>query len=589
MVGYKYYNKFLAYLLIVCLFCVLLISGDKVYAEEQTLPSGVSYDDIEDVIKNYIQENAETTAGLAYSVFDISGDITSGYYGYSDIENGIAVDDDTVFEWGSGSKPIVWICVMQLYEQGKLDLNADISEYLPDNFLTNLKYDTPITMLNLMNHDAGFQDQTADVNLTDLGDIDNLEKAVSKHKPQQIFEPGSVTAYSNWGVALAAYIVERLSGMEYYEYVKENIFEPLGMEHSAISSDLSDNEWVKEQREKLKCYSTDNTLIVNSSFYITIYPAGRCNSTFGDYEKFAKALLTCSDKLLKEETWELMYTPTDYFGDTNVAKNYHGLWGVYFDVPTVGHIGRTTGCSSCMLLDIEDGIGVVVMSNQGNESVYTESLFPLVYGDYSPANYSVGYDTPSGTYRCAKISKVGPFKITSLLMGLTKDLDKEYWTLITDGSSSTIELAYMDYTKVPTSQVLFEYVILILFAVGLVFSIISLIWGMIRALKHKKNDKINGFLSTWSVVTNILPLVILFMFLMVMQSVYNPSNTYLWMFIVIAVVTLCMAVMDVVGIVRNIRFNLTHNIKVYNYLSIFFSVIAIINVLYWNLFMFWKM
>ena len=80
-------------------------------------------------------------------------------------------------------------------------------------------------------------------------------------------------------------------------------------------------------------------------------------------------MLTRSDKLLKAETWETMYTPTDYFGDTEMAKNYHGLWGVYYAVPTVGHIGRTSGCSSYLMLDLQDGIGSVVMSNQGNESV----------------------------------------------------------------------------------------------------------------------------------------------------------------------------------------------------------------------------
>ena len=93
------------------------------------------------------------------------------------------------------------------------------------------------------------------------------------HEPEQIYEPGTVTAYSNWGVALAAYIVECVSGMSFADYVHQNIFEPLGMEHTAIAVNLSDNTWVQEQRSELECYTIDGELIEDCFYYITLYPA----------------------------------------------------------------------------------------------------------------------------------------------------------------------------------------------------------------------------------------------------------------------------------------------------------------------------
>lgn len=578
------FKKGKAYLGSLCLAMALLLPGSTAGAADQLLPSGIAYEDLNTEIENYIQEHEQTTVGLAYSVFDASQDIARGYYGYADKENGIAVDEDTVFEWGSGSKVIAWVCVMQMYEQGKLDLDADIREYLPDGFLTNLNYDQPVTMINLMNHNAGFQDQSVDVNMVQGGYLTTLEEAVSAHKPEQIFEPGILTGYSNWGTALAAYIVERLSGMQYYEYVHKNIFEPLGMEHSAICQDLSDNEWVQEQRQKLRCYSPEGAWLMNTYFYITLYPAGMCNSTFSDYETFAKAMLTRSDKLLKAETWETMYTPTDYFGDTEMAKNYHGLWGVYYAVPTVGHIGRTSGCSSYLMLDLQDGIGSVVMSNQGNESVYTENILPLFYGEYDATAYQAGVEKPEGTYRNAKTVGKGPFKLTALLAGFDKDLSREYWTLTEDSARPAVELAYMDYFRVPAFQTLTETGLLALFAAGLVFALLSFLVGLVLIRREKKRRP----LSLWSFFTGFLPFAVPLLYLRIMSAVYLPVNTYLWMFIAIGVIALLLVGLLAFGVVRNIRGDYSKGVRIYNWVVIFFGVMAVVNICYWNLFMSWE-
>ena len=117
------------------LFVLLIVFQNvEVYAAQQTLPSGVEAEQLEEKIDSFVQEHESTTAGMAVAVFDTSDELLKKYYGYVDKENGIAVGEDSVFEWGSATKLLVWVSVMQLYEQGRLDLNENLRTYLPENF-----------------------------------------------------------------------------------------------------------------------------------------------------------------------------------------------------------------------------------------------------------------------------------------------------------------------------------------------------------------------------------------------------------------------------------------------------------------------
>lgn len=131
---------------------------------------------------------------------------------------------------------------MQQWEQGNLDLDADIREYLPEGFLKKLQYkDEKVTMKNLMSHNAGFQESFYENQMCDESDLyDSLENAVKACECYQAYHVGEYTAYSNYGTALASYIVARVSGQDYAEYVRENIFKPLGMEHTSIDPHMNE-------------------------------------------------------------------------------------------------------------------------------------------------------------------------------------------------------------------------------------------------------------------------------------------------------------------------------------------------------------
>ena len=144
---------------LLCMVLVFMISvfAVNVQAAEKTFPSGIKTDEFEKAVESVAKESS----GVSVAAAAFSGDdAVIKYSGYADMENQLPADENAVYEWGSVSKTMVWVSAMQLYEQGKLDIDADIRQYLPQGFLKKLTYDTPITLLDLMNHTGGWQ-QTA--------------------------------------------------------------------------------------------------------------------------------------------------------------------------------------------------------------------------------------------------------------------------------------------------------------------------------------------------------------------------------------------------------------------------------------------
>src|SRR5699024_11138427 len=117
--------------------------------------------------------------------------------------------------------------------QGRIDLNENITNYLPDGFMAPLTYDEPVTMIHLMNHTAGFEENIFDLGYGSKDQVTSLKQGLQIAKPKQIYKPGDVVAYSNYSTSLAAYIVQRVSGQTFDDYVSEHILAKLGMHHTS--------------------------------------------------------------------------------------------------------------------------------------------------------------------------------------------------------------------------------------------------------------------------------------------------------------------------------------------------------------------
>ena len=336
-------------------------------------------------ISDYVLEREAGLASVAVAVFAKDETVCEQYFGYADIDKKINADDETVYEWGSSSKLLVWTSVMQLWEDGKLDLDCDVREYLPSDFAGRLKFKKPVTMTQLMNHTAGFQECLYENSHAEEDDIRPLDETLLAMEPLQVYEPGTVTAYSNWGNALAAFVVQCISGEEYADYVHHHILEPLGMNRTAVSGTHNDNSWAKQKREELQTYTINSEGREDYGSrvaYVELYPAGAAISPLGDFLVFAKALADKNGTSLfrKPDTMKVFHSVTSFYGDSAYPKNCHGFWTMYYGTRLIGHGGNTYGCSANLVIDPENESGIVVMANESGETAFNYGLVELVFG-----------------------------------------------------------------------------------------------------------------------------------------------------------------------------------------------------------------
>ncbi|MCC3168577.1 serine hydrolase domain-containing protein [Streptococcus sanguinis] len=565
--------------------------------ESQKLPSGIERDQIGQKIQDYVKEHEKTTAGIATAVFDKDGTIYKGNFGYMDKEKGIKADDDSVFEWGSVTKLTIWLSVMQLWEQGKINLEEDIRTYLPEGFLKNLRYDKPITMLDLMNHQAGF-DETTFYMRSDK----SIEEILQEQQPIQSFEPGTVTAYSNYGAGLAALIVERISGQTFANYAHEHIFQPLGMDKTAILPDLSDNSYVQKKRQETKGYDTKGNLLSKDHFITSIYPTGAATGTFKDLEKFAQALLARKTLFDRPETWNTLYTASSTYPDTDIIRNAHGFWANEYGTTVLGHGGNTAGSTSRIMLDLEHGIGYVVMTNQGAEQNYNFQMPELVFGPRKTASKETQEQFSPGYYRTLRNFNQGPLAIFKMipvsadyLQEPSDDqrLPNNFWTIYQSQGKTRIAVAVADYEKVSDFDFFKDYVVLGLAGLGIIYAlgllIISPLLGAYRLIFHKKQDQPDRTWKVWNLLTAVGILAVpINLFLLFMSATSGDfSEIAQWRYMLFAALGLLLTAAALLPLFRKFREKLSKGRLFLTVMTSLSALAVAANILYWSLYQWW--
>lgn len=304
--------------------------------------------------------------GAVVSVVKDGQVVTTRGYGWADTGASggqpVAVDPQTsLFRVASISKIPTSIAAMQLVEQGKVDLDTDISAYL--DFEIERRFDEPLTLRHLLTHSAGFDEHGSLTPGTDL------EAYVKNDPPAQVFAPGTTPGYSNYGMALAGYIVQRVSGQPFETYVREHVLEPAGMTTSTYEQPLPAG-LAGSLGPGYTSTGEEVPFEVMGDF-----PAGSLTVSAPDFAAFMNAQLSRSPKLLREETWEQMWSPglgEDKLG--NRAKA--GEMGLgYFELTRHGrriveHSGdHTRGWHSQFELYPEEKTGIFISYNgDGNES-----------------------------------------------------------------------------------------------------------------------------------------------------------------------------------------------------------------------------
>ncbi len=308
-------------------------------------------------------------------------------YGYSDVaKHKPVIADETMFRPGSVSKLFTWTAVMQQVQAGKLDLDRDVNDYL--DFKIPEKFGKPITLRNIMTHTPGFEEGIHDAFVKNAKDLYPLGDYMKKRMPDRIYPPGQVVAYSNYGASLAGYIVQRVSGEQYADYIANHILKPLGMDHSTFQQPLPaslapfmSNGYTKASAEKPTPFESIETA-----------PAGAMSATGTDMAHFMIAHLNNGSyngvSILSPATVALMHSP-----QSNMAPGLNGFdLGFYREnrngLRIIGHAGDTNPFHSDLHLLLDKNVGVFMSFNsQGNEGEsdkFRTTLFRAFLDRYFP-------------------------------------------------------------------------------------------------------------------------------------------------------------------------------------------------------------
>jgi CubicO group peptidase (beta-lactamase class C family) len=305
-------------------------------------------------------------------------------YGYADVAKKTPVTPDgTLFRPGSISKLFTWTAVMQLVEQGKLDLDRDINDYL--DFKIPATYPQPITLRNLMTHTPGFEEAIKDLIVTNGSMMIPLQQYLSTHMPQRVYAPGTTPAYSNYGATLAGYIVQRVSGMPFDEYVEKDIFAPLGMSNTTFQQPLP------PQLQPLM--SNGYALATSKSKpyeFVVPAPAGSSATSAVNISHFMIAHLQNGEydgaRILKPETVALMHS-AQYGANPNLPKMALGFYEETRNGHRIiGHGGDTEYFHSDLHLILDANVGFFISYNSAGRHVTDARgvLFDMFMDRYFP-------------------------------------------------------------------------------------------------------------------------------------------------------------------------------------------------------------
>ncbi len=332
-----------------------------------------------------LQLAREDVAGATVAVVKNGKLLFAKGYGYADVKNKkLVIAAETLFRPGSISKLFTWTAVMQLVEQGKLDLGKDVNEYL--DFKIPEAFGQPISLKNILTHTAGFEEQWKDVSPADKRSP-NLGDYLKTHIPNRIFAPGTTPAYSNYATTLAGYVVERVSGQPFNDYIQQNIFKPLGMTRSTFAQPLP---------PELAPLMSNGYVLASDApkefETISVFPAGSLTSSAVDMSKSMIAHLQDgrlgAAQILKPETTRLMHSRA--FGLDPAANAM--AYGFYEESRNgqriIGHGGDTNYFHSDLHLLADAGVGFFVSYNsvgRGEVLLTRTMLWDAFLDRYFPA------------------------------------------------------------------------------------------------------------------------------------------------------------------------------------------------------------
>jgi CubicO group peptidase (beta-lactamase class C family) len=284
-------------------------------------------------------------------------------YGLADLESQRPViPDETLFRVGSVSKLFTATAIMQLVEQGRLNLDQDVNNYL-DDFQLPDDYPNPVTVANLLTHTGGFDERLTGTGVRSPSELAPLGQYLADNMPPRVMPPGDAISYSNHGYTLAGYLVEEISGMPFDQYIEENVLRPLDMNHSSFRQPLRPE--LASDLAVGYVYTTDYQVMPVE--YLNIAPAGSLHATATDMAHFMIAHLQNGryedTRILEAETAQEMHQQQFTHHPQLAGWTYGFHEHIENGQRAIAHGGDVTGFSSLLFLLPEQNLGFFVSFN----------------------------------------------------------------------------------------------------------------------------------------------------------------------------------------------------------------------------------
>jgi len=357
-------------------------------SEQKLTPSApeLSATDLETFLDGFMPLQLEHAdiAGAVVAVVKDGKLLFAKGYGYSDYEKKVPVSpENTLFRPGSISKLFTWTSVMQLVEQGKLDLDRDVNTYI--DFKVPATFGKPTTLRDIMTHRPGLEETIKDLFVGSEKDMRPIAQYLPAHLPKQIYPPGTIPAYSNYATTLAAYIVQRVSGEQFEDYVEAHVLKPLDMAHATFRQPLPDA--LKPLMSNGYHLASEGT---KSFEFVEVAPAGSLSASAESMTHFMIAHLQNgrygSVRILKPETAVQMHERQQGWP---AAMNAMAL-GFYEESRNgqriIGHGGDTQWFHSDLHLLLDANVGFFVSYNSAGKDEVSprQVLFDKFMDRYFP-------------------------------------------------------------------------------------------------------------------------------------------------------------------------------------------------------------
>jgi CubicO group peptidase (beta-lactamase class C family)/D-alanyl-D-alanine dipeptidase len=347
-----------------CAFVLLIVCPTpRLHGLQQNVAPRQDYAKVAETLSRLIQNEMQDKKLPAFSIAIVDDQkvIWAQGFGYADPDKKTVATAETVYRIGSVSKLFTDIGVMQLVERGQLDLDAPVEKYLPD-FHPHNPFGTPITLRQLMSHRSGLLREPPTGNYFDPSELSLGAMVQSLNDTTLVYAPETHTKYSNAGVAVVGYVLEKQSGQPFATYLRQAVLDPMGLRNSAFQPQPE----LIQKLAKAYMWSYDGLSFQAPTFELGMAPAGCMYSTVLDLARFESVLFNQgrgpNAQVLKPETLQKMWTPQ--FAELGATSGY----GIGFRISQleghreIGHGGAIYGFATQLAALPDEKLGVVTVT-----------------------------------------------------------------------------------------------------------------------------------------------------------------------------------------------------------------------------------